>query len=225
MTTTGDMQLTSRLAGALGAGDPSVRLRAALAAGSAPDPALLDRLVERCADEPDPFVRDMLSWALTRLPPEVTLPRLRRELEAARPQARSQALHTLSKIGEPGPREWITPGLIGDPDDEVARSAWRAAVALVPGDAEERRRLAGELAGQLGRGGPEVQLSLSRALVALGDLVEPALEAAAADPDPAVAAHARATGLLLQDPDMRFAAAVEEAKRVLALGPGRAARC
>jgi hypothetical protein len=38
-----------------------------------------------------------------------------------------------------------------------------------------------------------------------------------------VAAHARATALLRQNPETGFDAAVEEAKRVVALGPDRAA--
>ncbi|NMO33794.1 hypothetical protein HG826_09380 [Streptomyces sp. GMY01] len=211
----------TRLAGALSAGDPSVRLQAALAAGSNPGPALLEPLVERCAVEPDLFVRDMLSWALTRLPPETTLPRLRRELGSERAQARSQALHTLSKIGDERAWGWITHAMLRDPDDEVARTAWRVAVALAPEG--EKKDLAGELAGQLGRGDREVRLSLSRALAGLGDVAETALATAAVSPDPAVSAHARATQLLRRDPEIGFDAAVEEAKRVVALGPERAA--
>lgn len=211
----------TRLAGALSAGDPSVRLQAALAAGSNPGTALLEPLVERCAVEPDLFVRDMLSWALTRLPAETTLPRLRRELGSERAQARSQALHTLSKIGDGRAWAWITRAMLRDPDDEVARTAWRVAVALAPED--EKKDLAGELAGQLGRGDREVRLSLSRALAGLGDVAVHALATAAASSDPAVAAHARATELLRRDPETGFDAAVEEAKRVVALGPERAA--
>ncbi|MBI0293396.1 HEAT repeat domain-containing protein [Streptomyces sp. PRKS01-29] len=219
-TTDGTPQNT-RLANALAAKDSSVRLQAALAVGSNPDPGFLETLVERCAVEPDFFVRDMLSWALTRLPPEITLPRVGRELHSERTQARGQALHTLSKIGEPSAWAWITRDLLRDPDDEVARTAWRVAVVLVPED--EKEDLAGELVGQLGRGDRGVRLSLSRALVDLGDVTGPALEQAAADPDPAVAAHARATELLRQDPETGFDAAIEEAKRVVTLGPERAA--
>ena len=210
----------TRVAGALLAEDSSVRLQAALAAGSHPDPGLLETLVERCAVEPDFFVRDMLSWALTRLSPEITLPRLRQELDSELGQARSQALHTLSKIGDRRAWAWITRDMLRDPDDEVARTAWRVAVAFVPED--EKADLVGELAGQLGRGGRDVQLSLSRALVDLGDVIEPALEEAAAHPDPAVTAHARATRLLLQDPETGFDAAIAEAKRIVTLGPERA---
>ena len=206
---------------ALGAEDSSVRLRAALAAGTNPDRGYLEALVERCAVEPDFFVRDMLSWALTRLPPEVTLPRIRRELDSGRDQARSQALHTLSKIGDKRAWAWITRDMLRDADDEVARTSWRVAVALVPEG--EKGALVDELVTQFGRGDREVRLSLSRALVDLGDVIEPALAEASANPDPAVAAHARATALLLQDPETGFDAAMDEAKRIVALGPERAA--
>ncbi|WP_299951882.1 HEAT repeat domain-containing protein [uncultured Modestobacter sp.] len=230
MDTTSRSRQRRDVAGALAADDPSVRLRAALAIGTEPDAGLLEALVERCAVEPDFFVRDMLSWALTRLPAGTTLPRIRRELGSEHAQARSQALHTLSKIGVRSSWAWITPALLRDPDDEVARAAWRAAVALVPEDGEEH--LADELLSQLGRGGHGVQSSLSRALVDLGDVVVPALRRAAADIDPAVAEHARATELLLRDPEAGFEAARAEARRLTALGhagavatDGRATGC
>ncbi|MFD5841545.1 HEAT repeat domain-containing protein [Streptomyces chartreusis] len=199
----------------------SVRLRAALVVGSAPEAGFVGKLVERCAVESDFFVRDMLTWALTRHPVSVTLPELLREVGSERAQARSQALHTLSKIGDR--RGWpaISRALLADADDEVARSAWRAAVVLVPEG--EESELASVLATQLGRGERETQLSLSRALVALGEAVEPALRAAAAAPDPRVRTHALATERLLRDPDAGFEFAIEEAKRAVALGgSGRA---
>ncbi|MGA5556395.1 HEAT repeat domain-containing protein [Streptomyces lavendulocolor] len=197
-------------------GRASVRLRAALAMGTAPDPCFVDRLVERCGVEPEFFVRDMLTWALTRHPVASTLPVLVREVRSEHAQARSQALHTLSKIGDR--RAWpaITPALLRDADEEVARSAWRAAVVLVPEDGESA--LAEVLVTQLGRGGRETRLSLSRALVALGEAMVPALRAAATAGDPDVRAHALATRRLLREPDTGFAAAIEEAKRVVALG-------
>ncbi|HLU27867.1 MAG TPA: HEAT repeat domain-containing protein [Glycomyces sp.] len=208
-----------RLIGALGAGDPSTRLKAALAAGTHPDPALVDPLVERCAIEPDFFVRDMLTWALTRLPAELTVPRLRAELRSERAQARSQALHTLSKIGEASAWPAITRSLLRDPDDEVARSAWRAAVVLVPEG--EEAALAGELGALLGRGDRETRLSLSRALVALGEAADPVIRAGAASEDPVVRAHADATERLALDPEAGFELAVDEARRIVALGGER----
>ncbi len=158
---------TARMLRALEDDRPSVRLRAALAVGTAPDPCFVDRLIERCAIEPEFLVRDMLTWALTRHPVPLTLPGLLRELRSERAQARSQALHTLSKIGDRQTGPAITRTLLCDADDEVARTAWRTAVLLVPEG--EEPALATVLATQLGRGGRETQLSLSRALVALGE--------------------------------------------------------
>ncbi|GGU51988.1 HEAT repeat domain-containing protein [Streptomyces lavendofoliae] len=207
-------------------GRASVRLRAALTMGTTPDPRFVDKLVERCAIEPEFFVRDTLTWALTRHPVSMTLPALVREVRSERSRARSQALHTLSKIGDR--RAWpaITPALLLDADDEVARSAWRAAVVLVPEGGEPG--LAAVLVTQLGRGGRETQLSLSRALVALGEVVVPALRAAGTSADPRARAHALATRRLLREPDTGFEYAIEEAKRVVALGgpaPGDDGAC
>ncbi|MFE0098971.1 HEAT repeat domain-containing protein [Streptomyces sp. NPDC059009] len=222
MTMTGSQSTDAavRALQGLEGGDASVRLRAALAVGTAPDPRFVDKLVERCAIEPEFFVRDMLTWALTRHPVSMTLPALLRELRSEGPQARSQALHTLSKIGDRKAWPSLTRSLLSDADDEVARSAWRAAVVLVPEG--EEPALAEVLTSQLGRGGRETQLSLSRALVALGEAAVPALSSALhAAPttaaDPGVRVHALATRRLLRDPDAGFESAIEEAKRVMAL--------
>ena len=195
----------------------SVRLQAALAIGTNAEPRFVDELVARCAVEPDFYVREMLTWALIRYPPALTVPRLVEALRSERAQARSQALHTLSKIGDR--RAWpaITPALLTDADDEVARCAWRAAVVLVPEGAEAG--LATVLATRLGRGDRETRLSLSRALIALGEAAGPILEVARADPDPGVRRHAIATERLWHDPETGFEFAIEEAKRVVALGP------
>ncbi|MGW1105707.1 HEAT repeat domain-containing protein [Streptomyces sp. NPDC002540] len=194
----------------------SVRLRAALAVGTAPDPGFIGKLIEQCAIEPEFYVREMLTWALTRHAASMTVPVLLEEVHSDRTQARSQALHTLSKIGDRQAWPAITPALLSDADDEVARSAWRAAVVLVPEGGEHE--LAVVLATQLGRGEHETQLSLSRALVALGEVMLPALDAATTDLDPRVRAHAIATERLWRDPDAGFESAIEEAKRIVALG-------
>ncbi|THA64495.1 HEAT repeat domain-containing protein [Streptomyces sp. A0958] len=236
MTMPNEETATTRALRGLGHADASVRLRAALAVGSNPDPRLIDRLVEQCRTEPDFSVREMLTWALTRHSPALTVPRLVGELRSERAQARSQALHTLSKTGDrtlertaegtgdgtadgTGERQaWpaITRALLTDADDEVARAAWRAAVVLVPEG--EEPGLAAVLAEQLGRGERETQLSLSRALIALGEVVAPVLSTATAHPDPRVRQHALATQQLLRDPDAGFEFAIEEAKRMVALG-------
>ena len=202
---------------ALAADDESTRLKAALAIGSNPELELLDIVVARCAVEPDFYVRDMLTWALTRFPSQITVPRLLVELRSERAQARSQSLHTLSKIKSADAWPAITQSLLRDSDDEVARSAWRAAVVLVPSGQE--KNLAEELAAQLGRGNRDMQLSLSRALIALGEeVVGPVLRSAMASNDLRVHAHASATERLLTDPDAASERAVNEAKRQFVLG-------
>ncbi|KOG88179.1 HEAT repeat domain-containing protein [Streptomyces varsoviensis] len=217
--------------------ESSVRLKAALAMGTTPDQRFVGTLIERCAIEPEFYVREALTWALTRHSADVVVPELIAELRSertgtrmqtqperearaqakARTQARSQALHTLSKIGDR--RAWpaITRELLTDADDEVARSAWRAAIVLVPEG--EEGELAEVLAAQFGRGERETQLSLSRALIALGKVIEPILRAAMTHPDPVVRQHAIATDRLSRDPDAGFEFAIEEAKRIVALGP------
>ncbi|MFD6419317.1 HEAT repeat domain-containing protein [Streptomyces sp. NPDC060194] len=206
---------------ALADGRAEVRLRAALDTGARPEARYVGVLVARCAVEPAFEVREVLTWAITRHPAEATVPLLMAEVRSGGAQARSQALHTLSKIGDPRGWEVITAKVLADADDEVARSAWRAATALVPDG--EKGRLATELTAQLGRGGHDTRRSLSRALVALGDMILPSLRHAAAHADPDVRAHALATERLLADPEAGFASLIEEAKRAVALhgrGPG-----
>ncbi|KXP12081.1 hypothetical protein AXK57_19880 [Tsukamurella pulmonis] len=196
----------------------SIRLRAALDAGTSPGDVDAAALVARCGVEPDFFVRDMLTWALTRLPASTTVPLLRAELGSAVPQARSQALHSLSKIGgaESAAAFGEVVTLAADADAEVARAAWRTAAALAP-DAWARRSAARALVAQLGRGDAETRRSLSRAILALGD------EGVSALPDAATAAdgvreHVAETVRLLEDPDSGFAGSLHEAQRVAALG-------
>jgi HEAT repeat protein len=206
-----------RLIAALSSNNPSTRLNAALTIGTNPDPSLVDTLIDRCAIESDFYVRDMLTWALIRFPAEITVPKLITELHSENAQARSQGLHTLSKIKDASAWPAITRSLLHDPDDDVARSAWRAAVILVPFG--QKKALADELAAQLGRGNREVQLSLSLALVALGEeSVEPILKKAMASGHPGIVAHASATERLMRDPDSGFQLAVDQVKRILAPG-------
>lgn len=202
--------------------DASARLQAALAAGMRADLADLDALLSRCAIEPDFQVREMLTWALIRLPAAAVVPRLVAELARPEPQARSQALHTLSKFRDPSAWPAVAERL-DDPDQAVRRTAWYAAVALVP--AEQQHWLAQQLATRLGQGERDLQLSLSRALVALGpEIVTPLLEAVARHADEVVRAHAAATQRLLEDPDSGFALDILRARREVAEGRTRSAK-
>ncbi len=196
----------------------SARLQTALAAGTRPDARYVETLIDRCAIEPDFFVRDMLTWALVRHPSAYTVPLLLQEVASDVPQARTQALHTLSKIGDPRGWEAITVDLLRSADDELARSAWRTAVILAP--ESERTTLAHELAAMLGKGSRTRQRSLSRALATLGDAAAPALASAREHADPAVREHAIATALMMDDPDAGFDEAMFEAQKAVALGGG-----
>ncbi|WP_052017426.1 HEAT repeat domain-containing protein [Nitratireductor aquibiodomus] len=196
--------------------DPSVRLNAALFAGLNPSPSDLNTLIERCAVEPDFQVREMLTWALIRLPTEIVVPRLLAELARDNPQARSQALHTLSKIREASAWPAVAARL-DDDDQDVVRTAWYTAVALVPED--KRNWLARRLAERFGKGGRETQLSLSRALVALGEAtIAPILKAASKEGNESIRQHATATQRLLDDPASGFAGSIDRARREVALG-------
>lgn len=233
MTTDGadttDSTATRGAVAALESHQVEVRLRAAMALGTWPSEEHLDGVVRRCAVEPDPFVRETLSWALTRLPPALVLARVRPELDSPVAQARAQALHVLSKVGDRSARPWVTPELVADPDDAVARTAWRAAVALTPPPPEqdddgpvdaaaeaERADLAELLGQQLGRGDRDVRRALSRALVQLGPVATAVLKRATASPRPEVAEHARTALLMAHDPAAAFAFDVQTAERAAA---------
>jgi HEAT repeat protein len=157
--------------------DQSVRLKAALAAGTYPEPDFIEILVQHCTHEPDFFVRDTLSWALMRHDRQAVVQRLMTELISPFPQARSQAVHTLSKIGDKKNYSLITDELLFDSDESVASTSWRAASVLVP--EESKPELVRKLVTQLGRGDSDTQFGLTRFLCAIGEaIVEPLTEAA-----------------------------------------------
>jgi HEAT repeat protein len=157
--------------------DQSVRLKAALAAGTYPNLDHIEVLIRKCASETDFFVRDTLSWALMRQDRPTVVQRLIPELKSVNPQSRSQALHTLSKIGDKENYSLITAELLLDADDFVASTAWRSASVLVP-DAD-KPALVEILISQLGRGDSDTQFGLTRFLCAIGQpIVAPLMHAA-----------------------------------------------
>ena len=177
--------------------DKSVRLQAALAAGTYPDDEFIEVLVTQCAHEPDFFVRDTLSWALMRHEISKVVERLKTELNSENPQAKSQALHTLSKIGDKRFYSLITNEHHFDPLDTVAVTAWRAASVLVPDS--EISVLAKILVTQLGRGDSDLQFDLTRFLCALGDSIIQPLKEAATSSNEAVKMHAAFTLMRYQE--------------------------
>jgi hypothetical protein len=102
--------------------------------------------------------------------------RLEAELLSTNPQAKSQAIHTLSKIGDKNNYSLITDAMLFDHDDFIASTAWRVASVLVPD--EQKAILVKKLITQLGRGDSDIQFGLTRFLCALGEcIVEPLTEA------------------------------------------------
>ena len=171
--------------------DQSVRLKGALAAGTYPEPEFIDILIAQCAIEPDFFVRDTLSWALMRNDLVKVVDRLKVELTKKNPQAKSQAIHTLSKIGDKANYSLITDEMLFDSDDLVASTAWRASSVLVP--EEEKTALVAKLVTQLGRGDSDLQFGLTRFLCAIGEAIIKPLEVAAQSDNETVRTQAEFT--------------------------------
>lgn len=200
---------------ALAAPQPSRRLQAAMFAGTHPHPAQIEPLVDRCAVETEFQVRDTLTWALIMHDRSAVLDRVLFELDSPIDQARAQALHTISKIGDRRAWQAITDALLLDDAEEVRRTAWRAAAGLVPEGGEAA--LAATLATQFGRGDRTTRIGLSRAFAVLGAAALPAVIRAKLSRDPGVCQHAVATERLIRNPDERFEDAIAAADRVVSL--------
>ena len=175
----------------LASADQSVRLKAALAAGTYPNPDFIEILVNQCSHEVDFFVRDTLSWALMRHDIPSVVNRLIPELKSETAQARSQALHTFTKIGDKQYYPLITRNLLFDSEDSVAVTAWRTASVLVPED--EKSELIDILITQLGRGESDTQFALTRFLCNIGSKIVEPLMKAAQSPKEDVRTHAEFT--------------------------------
>jgi HEAT repeat protein len=175
----------------LSSSDQSVRLKAALSAGTFPQSEYIPLLVSQCAHEPDFFVRDTLSWALMRHEKSEVVEKLKSELQSGIAQARSQGLHTLTKIGDEAFYSLITQEHLLDANDKVAVTAWRAASSLAP--ESEKESLAQILATQLGRCGSDIQFDLTRFLCALGDCIVRPLSEAAKSANEVIRIHAEFT--------------------------------
>ena len=180
--------------------DQSVRLKAALAAGTYPNPDQIKILIQQCASESDFFVRDTLSWALMRHDQKEVVEHLKIELNSENTQARSQALHTLSKIGDKENYRLITRELLLDPDDFVASTAWRSASVLVP--ETEKPALVELLVTQLGRGDSDTQFGLTRFLCAIGQPIIAPLKQAAQSSDESIRTQAEFTLIRFQEMEL-----------------------
>ena len=192
--------------------DQSERLRTALNAGTYPETEYIDVLAERSAIEPDFYVREMIVWALMRHDSAQVVERLIPELKSQIPQARSQALHTFTKLNDKSLYKYIPRESLFDATDFVAMTAWRAASRLAPEG--EQLELAKILIHQLGRGSYEVQHALSRAFAVIGESALPLLESAALSKDSLVRGHATFTIAIMRDPWSEKKLALEFSRRL-----------
>ncbi len=186
----------------LASSDQSVRLKAALAAGTYPAPEFIEILISQCAHETDFFVRDTLSWALMRHNQEAVVAKLIPELNSPIAQSRSQAIHTFSKIGDKKYYPLITDELLFDVEDSVASTAWRAASVLVPDS--EKPALVEKLITQLGRGDSDLQFALTRFLCAIGEAIVEPLKEATASPREDIRVQAEFTLMRYQEMKIEF---------------------
>lgn len=159
-----------------------VRQTAALDLGKLADPAAAPALVARLWSEQDFFVRDTLSWAVTRVADTAT-PLLLDALAGDETVSRVQALHVLSKIADPATTNAILP-LATDEDPDVAAKARWALTRI--GDP----RAIPTLAAHLGTGDSTSQNGLTRDLASFDRAAVPYLVTALTSDEAPVRRHA-----------------------------------
>jgi len=193
----------------------SVRNTAALAIGSQFEIGCANALVDALWAEPDFFVRETMTWAVTRLE-EATRPAV---LAASGPdrssEVRVQALHVLSKFANPETVDAVLP-YITDPDEGVARKA-RWALARI-----REHRAVPHLVALLGDHGLEERNALTDDVAAFGSAAVPALVEALGSDDQVVRRHAADILCYIGHPDAEDAAealgaAVEDPESMVAV--------
>ncbi|AXH97120.1 HEAT repeat domain-containing protein [Ornithinimicrobium avium] len=101
--------------------DKDVRQQGAIALGQLADPRLAPRIADLLWQESDVFVRETLTWVLTRTPAAATK-EAAAQLHNPDAEIRLQALHLLSKVADPGSVAVVAQH-IDDPDPAVADKA------------------------------------------------------------------------------------------------------
>ncbi|MBG6192188.1 HEAT repeat protein [Arthrobacter sp. CAN_A212] len=162
--------------------DKDVRQAAALNLGTKADTAAAQALVRRLGAEQDFFVRDTLSWAITRIADAAT-PLLLDALSGTDTATRVQALHVLSKIADPATTSHISL-LTADADTGVASKARWALTRIADPSAIPN------LAAHLGTGDSHKRNDLTRDLASFGAAAVPDLITALANGPATVRGHA-----------------------------------
>lgn len=162
--------------------DKDVRQRAAVAIGQRSDPTLAPAIAELLWDEPDFFVRETLTWVLTRTPATAVEAAID-ALHDTEVGVRLQALHLLSKLADPDSSAKVAKH-IDDPNPVVADKA-RWALARI-GDPSAIPLLVQ----QLGATDLTTRDSMTNTLSQFGTPAVPTVAAALHHADPSVRAHA-----------------------------------
>lgn len=169
--------------------EPYARIRAALGAPPAP----VRDLVEQLTDDPEPGVREVVTWALSRHGSSAVEPLLKR-LDDPDPVVRGDVARALGKVGDP----LAVPALVarlGDPEAAVRSAAVRALGSI------GRLEAAAPLAALLADPDPLVRANSVDSLVALGPDAVAAVIGALRDAGPgAREAAAEVLGALGTDP-------------------------
>lgn len=172
--------------------DKNIRIRAALDLGAMKDEAALPTLLQRLGQEPDFYVRENLTWAVTRMA-KAALPLLEAQLNCPDAATRLQATHTLSKIADPASTAVLLE-LLKDEDAEVARKAIFALGQIQNTDALKA------LIAALGHPNAERRNTLSNAVVVFGQAAVPLLLDVLKASDGAGRTHAAEILGLIGDP-------------------------
>lgn len=178
---TGDPQVDDALHGLMNP-DRDMRQAAALDLGTLADPAAAPALVARLWSEQDFFVRDTLSWAVTRVADAAT-PLLLDALAGTDTASRVQALHVLSKIADPATTAAIVPLAADDDPDVAAKARWALTRIGDP-------RAILTLAAHLGTGDNNSRNDLTRDLASFDHAAVPWLVTALTSDEAPVRGHA-----------------------------------
>jgi HEAT repeat protein len=179
--------------------DRNIRNRAALAIGRQYKVEFADTLTEALWAESDFFVRETMTWAVTRLE-EATVGAVVAATAADRPvEVRTQALHVLSKFADPDTVDAVLPH-ITDQEEAVARKArWALGRIGEP-------RVVPQLIALLGAHAVEERNALTDNVAAFGSAAVPALVEALGAQDPVVRRHAADILCYIGHPDAEDAA-------------------
>ncbi|WP_328334777.1 MULTISPECIES: HEAT repeat domain-containing protein [unclassified Streptomyces] len=193
-----------------------MRNAAALEIGKQREIGCGNSLVEALWREPDFFVRETMTWAVTRLE-EATRPAVLAAITVDQSsEVRVQALHVVSKFANPETADAVLPH-IKDPDELVARKArWALGRIREPRAVPHLIALLGD------HGREEERNALTDDVAAFGSAAVPALVRALGSDDQVVRRHAADILCYIGHPDAEDAAealgaAVEDPESLVAV--------